>query len=244
MKKRSAILALLLGGALMLSACGNSAASAPASSSSKPESVPASSEVVSEAVSSSEVASAVDDIAGATPNGGFVYRGRVDSVDENGSFTVSQLPGYNYGFESVVFHVSEETKRNEEDPELAQNAFVVVYYDGAMTKSIPPQATANSIKVVFPTYEGIIRNGTIQSVEKTDDGFSIVILPMDAEPVSNTSSMENLIVLNVPADALEHITEAELVEGAKVSAVTSGIATMSIPPQMPTITLLPYTEAV
>ena len=45
-----------------------------------------------------------------------------------------------------------------------------------------------------------------------------------------------------PTNRSHRETEADLVEGAKVCAVTSGIAAMSMPPIMPVVALLPYTE--
>ena len=42
--------------------------------------------------------------------------------------------------------------------------------------------------------------------------------------------------------ALEGLKGEDLVEGLKVCAVTSGIAALSLPPIMPVVALLPYTE--
>lgn len=55
--------------------------------------------------------------------------------------------------------------------------------------------------------------------------------------------MSTTVTLTVPMTALEEgLTGKDLVEGLKVSAVTMGIAAMSMPPIMPVVALLPYTE--
>ena len=54
---------------------------------------------------------------------------------------------------------------------------------------------------------------------------------------------ENYVILQVPAGALEQLAADELVAGLAVSAVTRGIAALSLPPQMPVVALLLYTAA-
>lgn len=167
-----------------------------------------------------------------------VYRGRVDEVTENGSLLVTQLEGHNYGQESVLFYINEDAIK-EDIPEggIEQGAYVEVHYSGILTRSLPPQGVAESLRYIAPFSEGIVVNGTIQNVKETDDGYTIDLLPLEAQ----NASYENQIILHVPKYAVEGFAAKELAAGMKVSAVTHGIAAMSLPPQMSVDTLLPYT---
>lgn len=168
-----------------------------------------------------------------------IYRGEITSVSEDGSILVTQLPGHNYGQESILFHVSDKLAKELGDT-LAVGAFVEVHYNGALTRSLPAQGTAERITVIASYSEGIIQNGTILSVTPGKDGYSISLLPLGQ--TSNPNDLSNTITLTVHMFALEGLTSADLVEGAKVCAVTSGIAAMSSPPIMQAVALLPYTE--
>lgn len=167
-----------------------------------------------------------------------IYRGEVTAVNEDGSFEVTQLSGHNYGQASIVFR-AKESVLNELDAPLAEGAYVEVHYNGVLTRSLPPQGTAASITQIASFSDGIIQNGTILSVTMGKDGYSISLLPLGAE---KTDDLSNTITLTVHMFALEGLTEKDLVEGLKVSAVTSGIATASMPPIMQVVALLPYTE--
>ena len=168
-----------------------------------------------------------------------IYRGEITSVSEDGSILVTQLPGHNYGQESILFHVSDKLAKELGDT-LTVGAFVEVHYNGALTRSLPAQGTAERITVIASYSEGIIQNGTILSVTPGKDGYSISLLPLGQ--TSNPNDLSNTITLTVHMFALEGLTSADLVEGAKVCAVTSGIAAMSSPPIMQAVALLPYTE--
>lgn len=171
-----------------------------------------------------------------------IYRGEIKSVLENGDILVAQLPGHNYGQSEILFHASSAIRSSMEES-LPAGAYVTVHYSGALTRSIPPQGTAASVSIVSHSTDGIIQNGVIQSVNGDQTtGYSIAILPIGVAATDSDADMLQQIVLTVPSAALEGLTEAELVEGKSVSAVTMGIATMSLPPQMPVVALLPYTE--
>ena len=176
--------------------------------------------------------------AGAPAAADLVYRGTITSISEDGSILVSQVAGHNYGQASILFHVDEKISKELGDS-LAQDAFVEVHYDGRLTRSIPAQGNATSVSVIAPYSEGIVQNGTILSVTLGKDGYSISLLPLGAQ---KTDDLSTTVTLTVPMNALDGLAEKDLVEGLKVSAVTRGIATMSMPPIMPVIALLPYTE--
>ena len=176
--------------------------------------------------------------AGGAKETDLVYRGEITSISEDGSILVSQVAGHNFGQASILFHVSDKIAKELGDT-LIVGAFVEVYYDGRLTRSLPAQGTATGVTVMASFSEGIVQNGTILSVTSGKDGYSISILPLGA---TKTDDLSNTITLTVPMTALEGLTEKELVEGLKVSAVTRGISTMSLPPMMPVAVLLPYTE--
>lgn len=176
--------------------------------------------------------------AGTPAANDLVYRGTLTSISEDGSILVTQVAGHNYGQASILFHVDEKISKVLGDT-LKQDAFVEVHYDGRLTRSIPAQGNATSVTVIAPYSDGIVQNGTILSVTPGKDGYSISLLPLGAQ---KTDDLSNTITLTVPMLALEGLTEKDLVEGLTVSAVTSGIAAMSMPPIMPVVALLPYTE--
>jgi len=198
MKKTILLTALVLAGAMLLTACAGSNAAANLSS---------------------------------------VYRGEVTSI-EGGDILVTQLPGHNYGQASILFHVSDKIAKELGDT-LVVGAYVEVKYDGKLTRSLPAQGTAGSVSVIAGFSEGIVQNGTILSVTPGKDGYSISLLPIGAE---KTDDLSNTVTLTVPMFSLEGLSEKDLVEGLKVSAVTMGIAAMSMPPIMPVVVLLPYSE--
>ena len=176
--------------------------------------------------------------AGGVKETDLVYRGEITSISEDGSILVSQVAGHNYGQASILFHVSDAIAKELGDT-LVVGAYVEVHYDGRLTRSLPAQGTATSVSVIASFSEGIVQNGTILSVTPGKDGYSISILPLGAE---KTDDLSNTITLTVHMFALEGLTGEDLVEGLKVSAVTTGIALESSPPIMQVVALLPFTE--
>ncbi len=170
-----------------------------------------------------------------------VYRGEVTTVAEDGSILVTQQAGHNYGQESILFHMSNEVRVSLGDT-LMQGAFVEIKYNGILTRSLPAQGTATSVTVIASSTAGIVQNGTIQSITPGKDGYSVTILPIDYEATGTDADINQQIILTVPLISLEGLTSEDLVAGVKVSAVTMGIAAMSMPPIMPVVALLPYTE--
>ena len=167
-----------------------------------------------------------------------IYRGEVTSISDNGDILVTQAAGHNYGQASILFHIGDGLSKGLEGT-LAEGAFVEIHYNGALTRSIPAQGTASSITVIASYSEGIVQNGTILSVTPGKDGYSISLLPLGQEKKDDLS---NTITLTVHMFALEGLKGEDLVEGLKVSAVTTGIAAESSPPIMQAVALLPYTE--
>lgn len=229
--KWTVLMAGLAATGLLLSACSSASSSSSAPASSAPASVPSSSQASSVADSSMEQPPALESM---------VYRGKVVSVAEDGSFEVAQLEGFDYGQPSIIFHVDDNTKMLDNTTEITVDGFVEVTFNGILTRSLPPQATAETVTMLMPTAEGMIQNGTIQSVEEVNGTYMVTIVPFTAP----NNDMENLVILLVQEDALEHLTVEDLKEGTEVSAVTNGIAAMSLPPQMPVRAIMPFTQAV
>ncbi len=223
MKRKLALIFALVMGVALLAACGSTASSSSSSSSVAPASSSTSEETPSTPIV-----------------GTMVYRGKLAEVTDT-TIKVEQMPGHDYGFESVIFNIDENTVVAPDGGELVVGGFVEVTYSGVMTRSIPPQATALDIYVLSNSdvlTSGIIVNGTIESVEKVDKDLRITITPVTPGETASASVEQGKIILIVPTDALEGISEAELVEGTMVSAVTNGIAALSEPPQMPVRALL------
>lgn len=172
-----------------------------------------------------------------------VYRGKVDTLSDE-SITVSQIEGYNYGQATIIFHLSEDTQIETDGLTMDVGAYVEITYNGILARSLPAQGTALTVTMISPISEGILQNGTIHSVTETDDGYTLSIMPFgvtdeDGNPVEEYDFSRS-VTLHVAADALENLAPEDLVEGAQVSALTTGIAALSLPPQMSALKLMPY----
>ncbi len=248
------LLTTALAGLFLFSAC----TSSETSSVSTPDSESSSTAPSSQSTVSSEASSAQED----TQSDLLTYYGRVDEVDtENNTITVSQAEGQTSGNETIVFQLAEDTEIESGGFELAVDAFVAVHYDGILTRSIPPMGTVSSLDIIASFSEGVVQNGTISEVMSDENGYMIHIIPFTSAyeedaavavasidtsasidaVASATADTSNVLILNVPMDALVDLSEEDLVPGAEISAVTQGISTMSMPPQMPVIALMPYT---
>ena len=101
--------------------------------------------------------------------------------------------------------VSEETVIEGVDA-LAPGQVAVVLYNGMMTRSLPPQVTAQRVSVYAV-------EGTVTAVEEG----RVTILRADGA---------GDVIVTLPEDA------PELTEGTRVTAYTTGIMTLSLPPIM------------
>ena len=95
--------------------------------------------------------------------------------------------------------------------ELSVGQTAVILYDGKMTRSLPAQITALKIGV----YEV---KGTVQAIE---DGRATIVQAEGGE-----------VVLTLPESMLE------IVVGDAITAYTTGVSTMSLPPQMNAIAIV------
>lgn len=189
-----------------------------------------------------------------------VYRGIITAVGDT-SITVQQVHGYNYGQDEIVFNLSDATVLETSDLQLAEGSFVEVYYNGALTRSLPAQGSAARVVLVSTAGQGVVVNGEVLGVTELENGGYTIMLNRFVEEETAASGVEQaadaqasavseepatvqgadyVIITLASADMLEGITLERLVEGAQISVVTRGIAALSNPPQMPALAVLPY----
>ena len=110
---------------------------------------------------------------------------------------------------------------------------LIIEYSEAMTMSLPPLANATKITVTNENAKPVI-SGEITEIVKDGDKITQIILG-DNENALNIS--EELIVTDLDGNPVE------LEKGMNVKALTNGMATRSIPPQYPTISILVTDDA-
>jgi len=119
-------------------------------------------------------------------------------------------------------------KLSEIDPAMQ----LEVIYDAAMTASIPAQTNAVKITVKNEIAQ-IIKEGTVTEIVKDEEGN-----------ITQLILGENEVMLNVAAETVVKDLDgnvkalSDIAEGASIKARTNGMATMSIPAQMPTLEIV------
>lgn len=150
---------------------------------------------------------------------------RVDQA-ESGGQTVDIAPiGTDNPYAIIRLHVSQEILAKS--GELKPGMRVEAAYSKAMTRSIPPQTTAQSIEIVHELGEV---EGTVQSVKKAGDHWMVWVTETPDEPGSG-------IVLNIgeessvstPSGAPADIEQ--IVKGTQLKAYYGPAVTLSLPPQ-------------
>lgn len=126
--------------------------------------------------------------------------GVILEIGEDGSFL---LDGISIG--QVLVHTNEETAL-EGVPALAAGQYVFVEYSGAVTRSLPPQVTAQKVSC-------FVIEGTVKSVD--EEGKTALV----------ESEEYSLVQVHLPA------MEAALDEGDFVAVYFSGIMALSYPAQ-------------
>ena len=138
----------------------------------------------------------------------------------------------------VILNITEDTEiLDAEGKELAladiDSAMQLeVVYDDAMTASIPARTNAVKIQATGEIAK-IVKEGTVTEIIKDEEGN-----------VTQLILGENEVALNVAAETVvktadgEEKTLSDIEVGASVKARTNGMATMSIPAQMPTLEIV------
>lgn len=137
----------------------------------------------------------------------------------------------------VIVTVSEETEivdfegkkiaLSDIDPTMQLN----VTYGDAMTMSLPPMTNAEKIEVTNEVAKTIVQGTVSEVIVENDEIVQIVI-------------GENEVALNVSAETVvksgdgSEKTLKDIEKGAVIKARTNGMATMSIPAQMPAIEIV------
>ena len=103
---------------------------------------------------------------------------------------------------------------------------LVVKYSDAMTKSLPPITNAIEITVTDNLAKAVLE-GEVTEVIKNEEGKVSQLVLGDNESVLNIG--EDIAVTDSEGNEID----AEFEKGMNVRALTTGIATMSIPPQYP-----------
>ena len=134
--------------------------------------------------------------------------GVIVEMREDGSFLVEQLE------DGSQVHVLVDADTHEEaDWAIGEGDVVLVSYDGRMTRSLPPQVTAQSIRSY--SIEGIVS-------EVDSDNNRVLI----------TSPQVGQVWATLP----EHETAADY-EGQEVRIYTNGIMALSLPGQVHALTI-------
>lgn len=142
--------------------------------------------------------------------------GKVIAVDEANGYIVvyNELQG------EVIVHMNEtDAAVNYEKDEM-----VMVYNNGAMTLSLPPQVTGSLIVHLYTI------NGTVTEI--TDD--YIVISQEDDNTV--------FYQVNFADDTVITITSTKLMVGNKVSVLYNGMMSRSLPAQITALEIIAMTE--
>ncbi|GIP36187.1 stalk domain-containing protein [Paenibacillus sp. J2TS4] len=123
-----------------------------------------------------------------------------------------------------------ESDDSQEKPELKPGMKIEAAYSLAMTRSLPPQTRAESVRIIHEL--GLVE-GIVQSVQSTDHGLSIKMDEQENDPTSG-------IILHIAEDTVirsgplaDPATADQIKEGAKIKAYYGPIMTMSLPPQSP-----------
>lgn len=178
------------------------------------------------------VSSSLNEVNAPSTSDNKTYRGRVDDANSE-RLTVSQLPGYDYGQESIVFAISPDTIVQQNGQELVKNCYVEVEYDGTLTRSLPPQGNAIKISIIALYSDNVILNGSVQNIKKAESGYLLQLQPFDES--------QPIVTLIVPANASEFLQE-ELPKGTKLSVVTRGTTSLTYPPQYSVYKVLLYSD--
>lgn len=129
-----------------------------------------------------------------------LMQGLITEISEGGVLVETSEMG------SVLVKLSADTQLEGVEEELAVGQYVIVAYDGMMTRSLPPQITAQKISVFV--IHGVVVEVTEDGVlmERYEDkGQVLVRLPEGADP---------------------------LYKGCVISVYSNGVMTASLPPQV------------
>lgn len=158
-----------------------------------------------------------------------LYKGKIEKITKtkdgisilvNKGDTDNRLP------ESLIFHINENTKLNIDEKNLKIGDNLDIFYSGAVTRSLPGQATAIAINVTKPIKEEYLYEGEIKKV--IDSKFGTMISVVSKNKDSNFEE----IIFNINSNTkLKNGSSSDLKIGSKIKVVYGPVMTMSLPPQ-------------
>lgn len=163
----------------------------------------------------------------------FSYKGKITELiaGKDGKMVTVTAGAYADGtkgtFAEITFVVTRNTTLQDcTVDDLTLGAIVEATYGLTMTRSLPPQTAAFSVKVIKPGEQTFEYEGSIKEVSDVKDYKYVTVTAIDSK---NTNSE---IVFIVSKDTkLENCTLQDMIVGAKIK-VTYGMAmTASLPPQ-------------
>ncbi len=149
----------------------------------------------------------------------------------------NSLTVMDFVYGEVIVNVTEDTKITDSEgkeiklSDIDSSMQLNVTYGETMTMSLPPMTTASKIEVIGEIAK-VIKEGTVSEIIAEEGVVTQIILG------------ENEVALNVADETIIKDAEgnaktlADIKEGTALRARTNGMATMSIPAQMPTIEIV------
>lgn len=149
----------------------------------------------------------------------------------------NSLTVMDFVYGEVIVNVTEDTKITDSEgkeiklSDIDSSMQLNVTYGETMTMSLPPMTTASKIEVTGEIAK-VIKEGTVSEIIAEEGIVTQIILG------------ENEVALNVADETTIKDAEgnaktlADIKEGTALRARTNGMATMSIPAQMPTIEIV------
>lgn len=149
----------------------------------------------------------------------------------------NSLTVMDFVYGEVIVNVTEDTKITDSEgkeiklSDIDSSMQLNVTYGETMTMSLPPMTTASKIEVTGEIAK-VIKKGTVSEIIAEEGIVTQIILG------------ENEVALNVADETTIKDAEgnakslADIKEGTVLRARTNGMATMSIPAQMPTIEIV------
>lgn len=149
----------------------------------------------------------------------------------------NSLTVMDFVYGEVIVNVTEDTKITDSEgkeiklSDIDSSMQLNVTYGETMTMSLPPMTTASKIEVTGEIAK-VIKEGTVSEIIAEEGVVTQIILG------------ENEVALNVADETIIKDAEgnaksfADIKEGTVLRARTNGMATMSIPAQMPTIEIV------
>lgn len=165
--------------------------------------------------------------------------GSIAEIFEDGSFLLTGDAIY----DEVIVHTALEMNLFADMP-------ITVYYNGAVTMSLPAQAGA--LHIIVPTLEGTVS-------DLTDEGFTLTdaegtayevklteetLLSLQPVEIIEDEETEEVAVEEIAEEATEEIAEEEaevileLMDGQTVRVIYNGMLTRSIPAQLTALEII------